>query len=198
MKKEGDGKLSATNRGAKRVEADFYATPHSVIENFLSHHQLREGVILEPSAGNGNFVNVIKNNGYNNLIVANELRNEEMTNLQQSGANIITNFDYLTDDFEIPNIHSAEVLTVIGNPPFSLAKEFLETTFQRFHNAEVIMLLRLAFLESKKRYNFWQQHPVNKLYILSERPSFTGHGTDATAYAFFVWDGTSKQEIKVI
>lgn len=190
--------MSATNRGAKRVEADFYATPLNVIENFLSHHQLREGVILEPSAGNGNFVNVIRNNGYNDLIVANELRVEELDNLQQSGANIITNFDYLSDDFDIPNVHNEEVKTVIGNPPFSLAKEFLETTFKRFPNAEVIMLLRLAFLESKKRNSFWQEYPVNKLYVLSERPSFTGHGTDATAYAFFVWDVTETQEIKVI
>jgi hypothetical protein len=60
------------------------------------------------------------------------------------------------------------------------------------------MLLRLAFLESKRRFNFWQQYPVNKLYILSQRPSFTGKGTDATAYAWFVWDGSDKQEVKVI
>lgn len=50
------------------------------------------------------------------------------------------------------------------------------------------MLLRLAFLESKKRCDFWQKHPVSKLYVLSERPSFTGAGTDATAYAWFVWN----------
>ena len=60
------------------------------------------------------------------------------------------------------------------------------------------MLLRLPFLESNKRYEFWQNHPVNKLYILSKRPSFRGKGTDATAYAFFVWDNSSKQKIIVI
>lgn len=190
--------MSATNRGSKRIEADFYKTPHTVIEKFLSHYKLNDGVILEPSAGNGHFIEVIRDNGYKNTIVANELRSEEMDNLQNSGANIITNYDYLSDEFEIPNIHNEEVKTVITNPPFSKAQEFLETTFKRYPNAEVIMLLRLAFLESKKRFSFWQRHPVNKLYVLSERPSFLGKGTDATAYAFFVIDGSDKQEIKVI
>lgn len=65
-------------------------------------------------------------------------------------------------------------------------------------NTDIIMLLRTSFLESKKRYNFWQQHPVNGLYVLSQRPSFTGKGTDATSYSFFVWNNSGKQEIKVI
>ena len=60
------------------------------------------------------------------------------------------------------------------------------------------MLLRTAFLESKKRYDFWQRHPVSKLYVLSQRPSFTGKGTDATSYSWFIWDNSDKQEIKVI
>lgn len=89
--------------------------------------------------------------------------------------------------------------TIITNPPYSLAMEFILKSFELVEpDGEVIMLLRLAFLESKKRYDFWQKHPVNKLYILSERPSFTGKGTDATAYGWFVWDNSGKQEIKVI
>ncbi|WP_137743416.1 hypothetical protein [Robertmurraya siralis] len=190
--------MSATNRGSKRVESDFYATPLNVIDNLLSHHQLKDGIILEPSAGNGNFIRSIRNNGYINNVIANELRTEEINNLLNSGANIVTNMDYLSDEFEIPNIDNKKVETVIGNPPFSLAKEFLEVTFNRFPNAEIIMLLRLAFLESKKRYDFWKKHPVSKLYVLSERPSFTGRGTDATAYCFMVWNKSSTQEIRVI
>ena len=87
---------------------------------------------------------------------------------------------------------------VITNPPYSIAEEIITHYLEVVKPRETIMLLRLAFLESKKRYEFWQKHPVNKLYILSQRPSFTGKGTDATAYGWFVWDGTNKQEIKVI
>ena len=61
------------------------------------------------------------------------------------------------------------------------------------------MLLRTAFLESKSRFEFWQQYPLSGLYTLSKRPSFTGKGSDATSYSWFIWDNrTDKQEIKVI
>jgi hypothetical protein len=80
-----------------------------------------------------------------------------------------------------------------------MAIEFLNHCFEIANkDTEIIMLLRTAFLESKKRYEFWQKHPVNGLYVLSQRPSFTGHGTDATSYSFFIWNNSNKQEIKVI
>lgn len=187
--------MSATNRGAKRVEGDFYPTPIPVIQTFLDHHRLRDGVILEPSAGNGNFLRAIRSKGYQNDIIANELREEEHQNLSDAGANIIRHNDFLKG---IEGIDGFNVSTIITNPPFTYAKEFIELCKTNYPNAEVIMLLRLALLESKKRYEFWQQYPVNKLYILSQRPSFTGKGTDATAYAWFVWNNDTTQEIKVI
>jgi len=30
------------------------------------------------------------------------------------------------------------------------------------------------------------------MFVLSKRPSFTGKGTDATDYAWFVWDKTDR------
>lgn len=88
---------------------------------------------------------------------------------------------------------------IIGNPPYSLAQEFIEKCFTLLKDdGEIIMLLRTAFLESKKRYKFWQKHPLNGLYVLSKRPSFTGEGTDATSYSFMIWNNSNKQEIKVI
>lgn len=64
----------------------------------------------------------------------------------------------------------------------------------------LIFLLRTAFLESKSRYEFWQENPLNDLYVLSKRPSFTGDGkSDATSYSWFVWKkGEEQQKIKVI
>jgi hypothetical protein len=89
---------------------------------------------------------------------------------------------------------------IIGNPPFSLAQEFLEKCFEiAKDDTYVVMLLRLAFLESRKRHKFWQENPLHKLYVLSERPSFINGKTDATAYGWFVWQRSStKQEILVI
>lgn len=185
--------MSATNRGAKRIEYDFYPTSIEVIHNFLEHYQLKDGIILEPCAGCGNFIQAIRDKSYKNIIVANEIRQEERRNLINSGADFVYHKDFLTE--KLPN-HN--VKTIITNPPFSKAKEFILRCKELYPNAEIIMLLRLAFLESRARYNFWQQHPVSKLYVLSKRPSFINGKTDATAYAWFIFSKEKTQEIKVI
>ena len=148
--------------------------------------------MLEPSAGCGNFAKAIRDRGYNNHITSLELREDERENLSiHSDEVIITDFLKWNPDKKFK--------TIIGNPPYSLALEFMEKCFEiADKDTEIIMLLRTAFLESKKRYEFWQQHPLSKLYVLSQRPSFTGKGTDATSYSWFIWDGSDKQEIKVI
>ena len=79
---------------------------------------------------------------------------------------------------------------IFTNPPFSLAQEFIKHSLPRCNTC--IMLLRLNFLGSKKRYKFWTENPPSALFVLSKRPSFTGTGTDATEYAWFVWDKTNK------
>jgi hypothetical protein len=48
------------------------------------------------------------------------------------------------------------------------------------------MLLRLNFLGGAKRTAFLRARPPD-IYVLPNRPSFTGHGTDACEYAWFVW-----------
>jgi hypothetical protein len=184
--------ISATNRGSKRVDSDFYATPIPVIENLFNHYQIKEGNILEPSAGNGNFVKVIKDKS-NNHITALEIREEEYDNLNLYADEVII------DDF-LRWKPSKKFKTIIGNPPYSLALEFMNKCFEiADEDTEIIMLLRTAFLESQRRYEFWQKHPINKLYVLSKRPSFLMNGkSDATSYSWFIWDGSEKQEIKVI
>ena len=185
--------MSATNRGIERKPYDFYATPVDVVKNFLSNYKLPEGDILEPSAGNGNIIQAIKDFGYLNNITAIELREEETDKLKEIADEVIIS-DFLKLKLD------KEYSVIIGNPPYTYAKEFMDNCFEIANeNTVIIMLLRTAFLESKKRFDFWQQHPLSGLYVLSKRPSFTGKGTDATSYAWFVWDNrSSNQTIKVI
>lgn len=75
-----------------------------------------------------------------------------------------------------------------GNPPFSQAEAHVRKALQlRTRGGCVAMLLRTAFLSSQERMPFWKEHRASKVYTLSERPSFTGSGTDKYDYSFFCW-----------
>jgi len=168
--------------------------------NFLEKQNIEKlkqngGVILEPSAGNGNIIKAL-NTYYkdrNKTIETCEIRTEEEFGLKEISDAVIIG-DFLELDI------NKKYDVIIGNPPYSLAKEFVEKSLSCLKDDGVlIFLLRTAFLESKSRYEFWQQNPLSGLYTLSKRPSFTGKGTDATSYSWFVWDkGSDKQTIKVI
>jgi len=86
---------------------------------------------------------------------------------------------------------------VIGNPPYADAAAHIARAMDC--GRTVAFLLRLNFLGSQKRLDFWRRHPAD-VYVLSERPSFDGEGTDATEYAWFVWGqcGSGPGRIQVL
>lgn len=83
---------------------------------------------------------------------------------------------------------------VFGNPPYSRAEEFVRKALEiTIPGGHVFFLLRLAFLESKKRYfGLYSEFRPKKVYVSSRRPSFFTtkngrHTTDAISYAMFLW-----------
>jgi hypothetical protein len=58
----------------------------------------------------------------------------------------------------------------------------------------VAMLLRLALLAGQKRTLLWRSHPPAIVYVLPQRPSFTGGGTDQYDYMWCVWDNQHQGE----
>lgn len=176
--------MSATNRGCERKAYDFYATPPETVRAFLaSFDGISSGDrILEPSAGNGQIIKVLREGGYDNRIDAVELRPEERGTLEALADNVTIGsfFDYEPDcGYDV----------IMGNPPYSLALDFINKSLELLHpGGLLIFLLRTNFLESEKRFKWWQEHPLSGLYTLHKRPSFTGRGTDATSYSWFVWE----------
>lgn len=183
----------------EREPQDFYPTPIPVIQTFLNtynkNNKISENaIILEPSAGNGNFISTMKDMGFTNKIDAIEIRREELDNLTKCADDVI-----IGDFLKIQDLQD-KYDVIIGNPPFMYALEFVQKSLDIVKDdGKVIMLLRTAFLESKKRFEFLRKYPPNELYTLHERPKFVGDGTDRYAYSWFVWDkSTDKQIISVI
>lgn len=192
--------MSATNRGTKRKEADFYQTPREAILSLIENYNIAKlnDQILEPSAGNGIIIQTLREAGIDNYIHAIEIREEEKAQLLK-----VANSVEITDFLEVEPSVFYDV--IIGNPPFSQAQEFIEKSLSLLKpGGRLIFLLRTNFLESKKRFKWWQNKLPNRLYVLASRPSFTGKGTDATSYAWFIWEKSKfegldeEQEIRVI
>lgn len=142
--------MSAANRGIIRKPYDFYATPSDVVENVLNNLDLSEygNKVLEPSAGNGNIVQVFKEYYPNKVVTAMEIRKEEVDNLKQCADKVLIG-NFLETKFD------EKYDIIIGNPPYSEALEFVNKSLELLSdNGILIFLLRTAFLESKSRYKF--------------------------------------------
>ncbi len=151
--------MSATNRGAIRIQSDFYPTPESAFEPLIPY--LPKGkYIWEPASGDGRLIRWMVEAG-----------------LEAGGNDLNSGYDFLADT-EISDC-------IVTNPPYSSAMEFAAHAV--LHADEVFLLLRINFLGSKKRKAWFQANEPSALFVLSQRPSFTGSGTDATEYAWYYW-----------
>jgi len=153
--------MSSTNQPI-RSGPDDYQTPKWCIEALLPQLHL-QGSLLEPCQGDGNLISVLS--PFFDRVDWCEI---------QGGRDFFT-WEGLRTSYD----------WVITNPPFNQALPFLQKSLLLAPN--VAFLLRLNFLGSQKRKEFWQNHPPTALFVLSRRPSFVGGGTDSTEYAWFVW-----------
>jgi SAM-dependent methyltransferase len=173
--------LSATNRGGERRASDFYPTPIDLARRVVANLDSEPPRILEPSAGDGAFVVACRERwpGAEYWIAEPiaQKRNSLFANHK---------FETLEDLAAHPN-HSFDL--IVGNPPYSLAESHVQLCLGLLApGGRLVFLLRLAFLESKKRASLWQESPLERVTVMHERPSFTANGkTDSCAYAVFCW-----------
>jgi hypothetical protein len=85
---------------------------------------------------------------------------------------------------------------IVTNPPYSLAREFVDHALKVTHG-KVAMLLKLNFLEGQKRAKWFPTTPLRNVHVFSRRVSFArGDGEDGgaglLAYAWFVWERNYK------
>lgn len=175
--------MSATGRGAKRAACDYYPTPSWCVRAMLRAIPLPAGRWLEPGAGEGAIVRAV--NAYRSDVrwTAVELREGCRPFLMRETPDVVI-ADFTTAAARMAA--SGERFAVaVGNPPFSLALQFVQQALVLADQA--VLLLRLNWLEGRDRAPWLRRYAPN-VYVLPERPSFTSDGkTDATAYAWFHW-----------
>lgn len=178
---------------SERRPNDAYYTPDELAAALVDLLPIRGGCrVLEPSMGGGAFVRAIKHGEWmphRPWVWGLDIDPDAHGFLHADNVECIDFLDWQPDPERRPE-------WVIGNPPYSGAMEHvlhaLEVT-----DRHVAFLLRLAFLESAKRAPFWASAPLRKVWVLAERPSFTGGGTDSAAYGFFWWDHSWTREARI-
>jgi hypothetical protein len=154
-----------------------YNTPDWVTQALLDNEKF-EGNCWEPACGNGAISSVLEKN-----------------NLYTVSSDIQGNYgfrhDFLNSKYDWPGYSIDNIIT---NPPFSLAQDFIEEALIEAES-KVAMLLRLAFLESSIRKEFFERTPLKKVLVSSKRITMypTNYGGEmknggTMAMGWFIWD----------
>lgn len=168
------------NRTATHEERglDVYETPEVAINALLEVERLPHH-IWEPACGPGSIVMKLRSLGHT----------VRATDLVDYGCpNSRGGIDFLSQKQA-----SVDVEAIVTNPPYQHAAEFVEHAL--FQAPLVIMLLRLAFLESIRRSNILDGGKLARVHVFRNRlPMMHRKGWDgpksssAMAFAWYVWD----------
>jgi hypothetical protein len=180
--------MSSTSRGGVREADDFYETREGDAVEMLERLKLvlpERPHILEPMAGRGALVRLMRKVWPNAVICANEINAERASLLKDAGADVAVCGDLfrqnLWDDFVL------DFDIAFTNPAFKFATETAKVLIGRVPH--VCLLQRVNWLASKARLPFWQRAPAD-IGLLPERPSF------AASLSCGRYEGRGKTKVK--
>ena len=153
---------------------EFYQTPPWATLALLEKEKF-EGSILEPCCGAGAISRLLKTY----YLVSSDIRTDDDV------------FGYKDKDIFAYNPNTFD--NIITNPPYFIARQVAEKSLQIAKN-KIALLLRLSFLESRKRYEFFKSTPLQTVYVFCKRVTMHPEGTErpknsgTAAYAWYVWN----------
>jgi hypothetical protein len=171
--------MSRTTLARNEKRVDYYPTPAWCVHRLLEACQLPGGRWLEPAVGDGAIVravNAVRSDvTWTTVDVRVEVDPDHVGDFWAfGGAGLVPEFPAPYAPFSV----------AITNPPYSQALEFVVAA--RGRARVVAMLLRLGWLSSAERAPFLRDW-MPDVYVLPDRPSFDGQGSDSADYAWLVW-----------
>lgn len=140
-------------------ELEDYPTPAWCVHRLLEAWTPYDGLWVEPCAGSGGILRAVADvlDG-DHAWCAYELDPKHYARLSE----YVDKFQqhsmaYHTDYLINGDQHYGNPVAVITNPPYTLAQHFVEAARYRYPNAEVVMLLRMGFLESEARVELFDR-----------------------------------------
>ena len=167
--------MSATGRSDVRRKDDHYVTPAWCVQAIWPKLGAFDSC-LDPCAGEGRILMALQDLAASPVYRGIELDEERATLCaSQNGIGCVVGDAFTVrgrecaDPWMTPTQHNPYDL-IIMNPPYSLALEFIKAALAS-RPREIAVLLRVNFLASKARAQFWREHPCD-VYVLPKRPSF--------------------------
>jgi len=167
----------------ERVENDFYATNPESVKALLEVEDFNSGTILEPCCGQGHISEVLK----------------ECTNSKVASCDLVDRgYGDSFGDFLKPYFNANQFDYVVTNPPYKLAKEFIDKALF-VSKKKVAMFLKIQFLESQSRKDWFKTTPLKTVYVFSKRqnpwrngeninPNTGKEWSNTMCFAWFVWE----------
>lgn len=163
----------------ERANDDYYCTPPQAVEELLKREHFCH-YVLEPAVGGGSIASVLVDHEH-------KVQSMDIVDRGYTGTEVRDFLAITQDDLNF----SPDIIT---NPPYALAKEFVEHALDiSMDSVKVAMFLKIQFLESKKRYELFKKYPPKKIYVFVNRVNCGKNGifgkeSSAVCYAWFVWE----------
>lgn len=171
---------------------EHWETPEWPIHEILKV-ELLGSVVMDVGTGTGIIARIVFDAGYE--VIPLDIQRWE----GQPENTIIA--DFLSNEPAPWQAKFFDGITVIMNPPFSLAEEMVERAIA-LGARKVVVFQRFAWWESDGRAEFWRKHPPNRIYICGSRATCWRHDIEPadrldkngrekstpTAHAWFVWE----------
>ena len=157
----------------ERQTQDYYATDPKCVNELLEVEHFNRN-ILEPCCGEGHISKELEKHGYN--VTSSDL--------------IDRGFGTTKDLFSYEH-WSGDIIT---NPPYKNAVKYVKHCLDIVNDgAKVAIFLKITFLESKERFEFFKKYPPKYVYVYSSRRlcsmngEFEKYKATAICYCWFVW-----------
>lgn len=157
---------------------DLYETPACAIEALLAVENLPRR-IWEPACGPGAIARVLRARGHE--VFASDLVHYDSPDQDAHGV-----------DFLLERVAPEGFEAIVTNPPYRLADAFVTHALDLADT--VAMLLRLAFLEGKRRTDLIERRGLARVWVfrgrlpMMHRAGWAGpRASSSMAFAWFVW-----------
>lgn len=163
------------SKAGNRAILDYYATEPKATKLLLEVESFKN--IWECACGEMHISDILEEHGYT----------VKKTDIVERSRKL----DDVIDFLEYCKPWSGDIIT---NPPYKQARQFIQKALDiTFKGCKIAMFLKLTFLESKDRKQFFLENPPKRIYVSSSRlycaknGDFSKQFSSAVAYAWFIW-----------